>query len=226
VPGFGHRQEGELGKVAIHGTNMTSPNGSDFTPTIHHDTYPAIDPTRQASLRGRHVFITGASRGIGRATALSFAKAGASAIAIGARSDLQTLEREILAAAEAAHPGSHPPKVVRVPLDVAEPASVSRAAAQLEEALDGRLDILINNAGYLEAPLPLAESDPGEWWKTMTINLRGPYLVARAMLPWMLRDGQKTIINTSSIGAHHVRPGMSGYQISKSRLRRSCAETC
>jgi NAD(P)-dependent dehydrogenase (short-subunit alcohol dehydrogenase family) len=49
----------------------------------------------------------------------------------------------------------------------------------------------------------------------MTINLRGPYLVARAMLPWMLRDGQKTIINTSSIGAHNVRPGMSGYQILK-----------
>jgi NAD(P)-dependent dehydrogenase (short-subunit alcohol dehydrogenase family) len=199
---------------------MTSPNGSDFTPTLHHDTYPAIDPASQAGLRGRHVFITGASRGIGRATALSFAKAGAGAIAIGARSDLQPLEREILAAAEAAHPGSRPPKVVRVPLDVAEPASVHSAALQLEQALDGRLDILINNAGYLESPLPLAESDPEEWWLAMTINLRGPYLVARAMLPWMLRGGDKTIINLSSIGAHRIRPGMSGYQISKLALLR------
>jgi NAD(P)-dependent dehydrogenase (short-subunit alcohol dehydrogenase family) len=199
---------------------MPSPNGSDFTPTLHHDTYPAIDPARQASLQGRQVFITGASRGIGRATALSFAKAGTSAIAIGARSDLQALEREILATAEAAHPGCRPPKVVRVALDVADPASVDRAAAQVEAAFAGRLDLLINNAGYLETALPIAETDPDEWWKTMTINLRGPYLVARAMLPVMLRDGDKTIINTSSIGAHNVRPGMSGYQISKLALLR------
>jgi len=199
---------------------MLSPNGSDFTPIIHHDTYPAIDPTRQASHRGKNVFITGASRGIGRATALSFAKAGATAIAIGARSDLQSLEREILEAAEAALPGSPLPRVVRVPLDVTEPASVDRAAAQLEAAFEGRLDILINNAGYLETAVPLAESDPGEWWKTMTINLRGPYLVTRALLPLLLRDGDRTIINTSSIGAHNVRPGMSGYQISKLALLR------
>jgi NAD(P)-dependent dehydrogenase (short-subunit alcohol dehydrogenase family) len=199
---------------------MPSADGSDFTPTIHHDTYPAIDPARQASLLGRHVFISGASRGIGRATALSFAKAGASAIAIGARSDLQALEREILAAAKAAHPELQPPRVVRVALDVAEPASVGIAAAQLEKDLDGRLDILINNAGYLETALPVAASDPDEWWKTLTINLRGPYLVGRALLPWMLRGGEKTIINTSSIGAHRVRPGMSGYQISKLALLR------
>jgi len=199
---------------------MPSANGSDFTATLHHDTYPAIDPTRQASHRGRQVFIAGASRGIGRAMALSLAKAGASAIAIGARSDLQALEREILAAARAAHPGSPPPKVVRVPLDVADPDSVDRAAAQLEEDLEGRLDLLVNNAGYLETALPLAESDPDEWWKTLTINLRGPYLVARALLPLMLRHGDKTIINTSSIGALRVRPGMSGYQISKLALLR------
>lgn len=199
---------------------MLSPNGSDFTPSIHHDTYPAIDPTRQASHRGKNVFITGASRGIGRATALSFAKAGATAIAIGARSDLQSLEREILEAAEAALPGSPAPRVVRVPLEVTEPASVDRAAAQLEAAFEGRLDILINNAGYLETAAPLAESDPDEWWKTMTINLRGPYLVTRALLPLLLRDGDRTIVNTSSIGAHRVRPGMSSYQISKLALLR------
>jgi len=199
---------------------MPAPNGSDFTPTLHHDTYPAIDPARHASFRGRQVFITGASKGIGRATAHAFAKAGAAAIALGARSDLHALEQEILAVAGTAHPELPPPRVVRVPLDVADPASVQGAAAQVEEALEGRLDLLINNAGYLEASAPLAESDPDEWWKAMTVNLRGPYLVTRALLPLLLQGGDKTVVNTSSIGAHHVRPGASGYQTSKLALLR------
>ncbi|WP_243287666.1 SDR family NAD(P)-dependent oxidoreductase [Geothrix terrae] len=199
---------------------MPAPNGTDFTPTVHHDTYPAIDPSQHASFRGRHVFITGASRGIGRATARAFAKAGAAAIALGARSDLHALEQELREVARVAHPDLPPPRVVRVPLDVADPASVQEAAARLEEALEDRLDLLINNAGYLEASAPLAESDPDEWWKAMTINLRGPYLVTRALLPLLLQGGDRTVVNTSSIGAHHVRPGASGYQTSKLALLR------
>jgi len=66
--------------------------GADFVPTIHHDTYPAIDPATKSDLTGKHVFITGASKGIGRATACAYAKAGAAAIGLGARSDLSSLK--------------------------------------------------------------------------------------------------------------------------------------
>lgn len=70
------------------------------TKDVHNDTYPAIDPT-QHDLAGKAVFISGATRGIGRATSISFAKAGASFIAIGARSDLKPTETAIKEAAKA-----------------------------------------------------------------------------------------------------------------------------
>jgi len=89
------------------------------------------------------VFISGASKGIGRATAISYAKAGASAIAIAARSDLKSLEQEIQKVARDA--GKKEPKVLSVKLDVLDRASIEDAAKEVEKEL-GRLDILVNNA--------------------------------------------------------------------------------
>lgn len=71
--------------------------GATFTKTIHNDTYSFIDPTKSSSAHKSHsVFITGASKGIGRRIALAFAQSGASKIALGARSSLDSLESEIL----------------------------------------------------------------------------------------------------------------------------------
>ena len=191
--------------------------GRSFVSTIRHDTYPFIDP-KKANLKGKHVFITGASKGIGRATAISYAQAGASVIALGARSSLSTLEPEILTAAKnAGHPA---PKVFTYELDVTERESVDTAAREAVEDLNGRVDILINNAGYFEEPTPIEKSDPNEWWKTWTVNMFGPYLVTRAFLPIMLKGGDKQIINVSSAGAHAIRPGGSAYQSSKFALCR------
>jgi len=186
--------------------------GKNFTPTIHNDTYPFISPTN-LSLHGKHVFITGASKGIGRATALSYAKAGASALALSARSSLSALVPEVAAAAKAA--GRPPPKVFTYEIDVSSRESIESVAKQAAHDLDGRLDILINNAGYLEIFTPIVDSNPDEWWKTWTVNVRGLYLVTRAFLPLMLKAGDKTIVNLSSVGAHGKRPGASGYQTTK-----------
>ncbi|MCJ1385244.1 hypothetical protein MMC17_008365 [Xylographa soralifera] len=186
--------------------------GRNFTPTTHHDTYPFISPTT-LSLHGKHVFITGASKGIGRATALAYARAGVSALALSARSSLSSLESEIASAANAA--GHPPPKVVAYEMDVTSRESIEGVAGRAAHDLDGRLDILINNAGYLETFTPIVDSDPDEWWKTWTVNMLGPYLVTRAFLPLMLRGGDKTIVNLSSVGAHGKRPGASGYQTTK-----------
>ena len=79
-----------------------------------------------------------------------------------------------------------------------------------------RLDILVNNAGYLEKFVPIEDSDPDEWWKTWTVNIRGAiYLVTRSALPFMLSGGDKQILNLSSIGAHQPRNGASAYQTTK-----------
>ncbi len=115
----------------------------DFTPTHHHDTYPAIQTSNH---RGRVVLITGASRGIGRTTAdVSFARASALGIAIAARTSLDDVEAEILAAArQAGHPT---PRVLRLLLDVTNETSVTDALSHTEKHF-GRLDVLVNNAGY------------------------------------------------------------------------------
>lgn len=191
--------------------------GFNFTSTLHNDTYPAIDPTKHSDLSGKHVFITGASKGIGRATALSYAKAGASVIGLGARSSLSFLEQEIQDAAKAV--GKPAPKIFSVQLDVSDQQSVEAATKEVEQAFD-HVDILINNAGYLENWQKIADSDPSDWWKTWEINIKGVYLTTRSFLPLLLKSTHKTIVNLSSIGAHVLQPGASAYQSTKFALLR------
>lgn len=187
-------------------------SGFNFTSTLHSDTYPAVDPTKRSDLTGRHVFITGASKGIGRATALSYAKAGASSIGLGARSSLSSLEQEIHDAAKSA--GRPAPRVLGVRLDVSSRPSVEAAAAAVGAAF-GRLDVLVNNAGYLEKWRGIADGDPDEWWRTWDVNVKGVYLMTRSFLPLLLAGGLKTVVNLSSIGAHLAAPGASAYQSTK-----------
>ncbi|MCJ1247417.1 hypothetical protein MMC30_004631 [Trapelia coarctata] len=180
--------------------------------SIWHDTYPFIAPTKK-DFRNKHVFITGASKGIGRATAITYSTGGASCISLSARSSLSEVVSECEAAAqEAGHPK---PKVLAYTMDVVDRDVIERTAAEVAEDMDGRLDILINNAGYPEEFKPIVESDPDEWWKTWTANMRGPYLVMLAFLPLMLQGGDKTIVNLSSVVAHRKLPGSSDYRTTK-----------
>ncbi|KAK6379909.1 hypothetical protein LTS17_005983 [Exophiala oligosperma] len=190
--------------------------GINFVATSHHDTYPAIDPS-QADLSGKNVLITGASKGIGRATALSFAKAGASGIVLLARSDLSSLEKELLEKAKAA--GRTPPKVLCLTVDATDRAQVEKAAKEVESRF-GSIDILINNAGYLEKSQLMGDSDPDEWWYVYEINVKAVYLMTRSFLPLVLKSKDKTIIVTSSIGALGTRPGLSAYQSTKTTVLR------
>ena len=149
--------------------------------------------------------------------ALSFAKAGASFIGIGARSKLEPLEKAIKEAAAAA--GREPPQVLPITLDVSCQKSIDDAAAQVQKCF-GKLDILVNNAGVLEPSAHIADSDPETWWNTWVINVRGPYLCTRAFLPLILVGDHKQIINTCSSGAFSVLPGLSAYQPGKLALLR------
>ncbi|EIM87434.1 NAD-P-binding protein [Stereum hirsutum FP-91666 SS1] len=197
------------------GLTLPPHTGVSFTKTIHHDTYPFIDPLKSSGFHKSHsVFITGASKGIGRQTAISFAQSGASKIAIGARSSLDSVESEILdAASKAGHPA---PQVMKIQLDVLDKESVKRAAQQVDKAFgEGGLDILVNNAAWLETFKPMGDADVDDWWYTWEMNVRGVFLMTHAFLPLLLKSKEKTILNLTSIGAHLTAPGASAYQSSK-----------
>lgn len=143
---------------------------------------------------------------------LSFAKAGVSFIAIGARGDMTSLVEEIKEKASAAK--RDPPKVLPIKLDVTSRESIDNAAKSVEKEF-GKIDVVVNNAGVLPALSNVADSDPEIWWRTWTVNVRGTYLVTRALLPLMLKGGDKQIVNVCSVGAHLILPGANAYQPSK-----------
>ncbi|KAJ3563323.1 hypothetical protein NPX13_g8243 [Xylaria arbuscula] len=201
---------------------MPPPKGShniiegpgDYTTTsvVHSDTYPAIDPTK-ADLSGKAVFVSGATRGIGRAISVSFAKAGASMIAIGGRADLGDTTRAMREAAASAEKPE--PKILEVKFDVSSRESVDEAAAQIEKAF-GRIDVVVNNAGTGLGGGPIVETDPDRWWNTFAVNVNGPYLVMRALTPLMLETGGlSAFVTVSSVGSQLRSPGFSAYQTSK-----------
>lgn len=154
--------------------------------------------------------ITGGGRGIGRAIATTLAVEGSAVALLGRTPD--SLE-ETVAAIESA--GG---RAAAFPLDVADGAAVSTVIAEVERSL-GPVSILVNNAG-IGAGGPVAESDPDEWWRVMEVNVRGPYLLSRAVLPGMIARGVGRIVNMgSNLG---VRPGplTTAYAVSKAALLR------
>lgn len=156
--------------------------------------------------------MTGAARGIGREIALSYAKAGASAIAILDILDSAPVLPELLDAAKAA--GRSPPDVLNVSVDLTDIAAVQRAAVTVQDRFQ-TVDILVNNAGYLNPYTPLGESDPDRWWRSWEVNVKGVYLVTRSLLPLVLASRDKTVVVLSSVGALHTMPGGSGYETTK-----------
>ncbi|KAJ8109459.1 hypothetical protein ONZ43_g6130 [Nemania bipapillata] len=180
--------------------------------TVHNDTYPFISLDK-TNLAGKSIFVAGASKGIGKETALSLAKAGCSKIAIGARSDLSTLAEEMVTAATDA--GKSAPQVLALKLDVTSEDSVQAAADRITSEFGGVLDVLVCNAGNLEQWMPLADSKPAKWWQNYETNVKGAYLLNHAFIPLLLKSEMKTSILTSSYAALRVMHGGSGYQSSK-----------
>lgn len=129
---------------------------------VHNDTYPAIDSAK-ADLSGKAVFISGASRGLGRSIALSFAKAGASQIAIAARSPPDEVARELKEAASSA--GKKEPHVLALKLEITDAQSVTDAGKVIEQEF-GKLDVVINNAGVIGKMQSILDGDPESWWQT------------------------------------------------------------
>ncbi|MEM9583458.1 MAG: SDR family oxidoreductase [Pseudomonadota bacterium] len=157
-------------------------------------------------LSGKSVLITGASRGIGEATARHFAKEGASVV-LAARSQAE-VER---IAAEIVDSGG---KAVGVSCDVAWQHDVQAAVDTAVEQFGG-LDILINNAGLIDPIARITDADPDEWGLIVDVNLKGVFYGFHAALPVMQTAGAGTIINISSGAATNALEGWSHYCATK-----------
>lgn len=192
-----------------------------MTTEVHNDTYPAIDPAK-ADLSGKAVFISGASRGLGRAMSVSFAKAGASSIAIGARGDLSTTKKLMQEAV--AKLGRVEPRILLIRFDLSDKLSVDEAAKNVRDEF-GRIDIVIANAGII-ASGKMADIDVDEWSRVFSVNTVGSFLLYRSFIPLMLEGGDKTFVTVSSVGAHLRTPGYSAYQTSKLAVLRLAEFIC
>jgi len=170
-------------------------------------------------LHERVAIVTGGGRGIGRAIALGYAKAGADVLISVARSPEQAAE--VVALGEAL-PGT----IQAVRADVTVAGDVERL---VQRALDvrGRIDVLVNNAArgmrfvnerFMTDPRPFWEADPAAWRMVIETNVVGVFLMSRAVAPHMLAAGRGSIINVTINEATMTRRGFSPYGPSKAAL--------
>jgi 3-oxoacyl-[acyl-carrier protein] reductase len=160
------------------------------------------------SLKDKVALVTGASQGIGRATSLALAEAGAK-VALAARNKekLATLAREIEALSSQA---------LLVPMDVADAAQV-KAGFQQTLAHFGRLDILVNNAGMARDGLAL-RMKLEDWEAVLRTNLTGAHLCIQQALATMVRQHSGRIINVTSVVAETGNAGQANYVAAKAGL--------
>jgi 3-oxoacyl-[acyl-carrier protein] reductase len=159
-----------------------------------------------SDLNGKVIMVTGASRGIGAASAVALAKAGATVVLSARDAKLtEQVARSIGGSASARA------------CDMSDYAAFEAVVAETK-ARYGRLDALINNAGVIEPIASIAESDPAAWARNIDINLTGAYHAIRAVLPGMLAAGDGTIVNVSSGAAIRPLEGWSAYCSAKAGL--------
>ncbi|CAN5172985.1 SDR family NAD(P)-dependent oxidoreductase [soil metagenome] len=163
-----------------------------------------MDATASQRLAGRRILITGAASGIGRATAILFAREGARVAA---------LDRD-----EAGLAGVSDGSSIRAfPCDLLDGAAIDRAVLDAAAWLGG-LDGVVNCAG-IASNMPLADIDPDQWRRVMAINLDAPYRICRAALPSLRHAQAATIVNVASGQALLPNaPGGSAYAASKAGL--------
>ena len=160
----------------------------------------------ERELEGQVALVTGGGRGIGRGIALELAAAGAR-VAASARTASQ--------AAETAREAGG----LAIEADVSRGEDVERMIAEVERGL-GPVDLLVNNAGIAVWEDSAWEVPVEEWWHVLEVNVLGPYLCCRAVIPGMIERGRGRIVNTGS-GASYL-PGSSStaYAASKAALGR------
>ncbi|MFQ5854646.1 MAG: SDR family NAD(P)-dependent oxidoreductase [Anaerolineae bacterium] len=157
-------------------------------------------------LAGKTAIVTGGGRGIGRATGLALAAAGADVV-VTART-----QREIDRTAEAIAASGR--RSLAVPADVSDPDDVDQLVDATLEAFE-KIDILVNNAGIIQPIDWVVETDVDDWLYNIEVNLMSVFLCSRAVLPGMMARESGKIVNVSTGSAVSVVPTWSAYAAAK-----------
>ena len=159
------------------------------------------------TMKGKTVFITGASAGIGRACAETFAASGAQLVLAARRkSKLQELDAQLSS--------RHDTRCLLLELDVRRRKEVEAAIAGLPEEW-AAVDVLVNNAGLGRGLDKLHEGNPDDWEEMLDTNVKGLLYVTRALTPGMVARGRGHVINIGSIAGRELYPGGNVYCASK-----------
>lgn len=162
----------------------------------------------QLDLQQRVAVITGGAQGIGYATAQRMLESGA-AVALW-DIDVERLEQARVALSSIGG-------VITTMVELTDEVSVE-AATQATLAAFGRIDILVNNAGITGGNGPTWELAPDVWRRVIEVNLIGPYLTSRSIVPHMVKQGYGRIVNIASIAGKEGNPNASHYSASKAAL--------
>jgi len=163
---------------------------------------------KSVDLKGKSAIITGGGTGIGRAIALALVARGANVVLVGRR------RRPVEDLADVINSGGG--MALWAQADVSQEHDVDRITREAQSSF-GALDILINNAG-ISGSGAIHEHDVGVWDQVMSANLRGPFLMCRAVLPGMRAQQNGHIVNISSESGLEFYPGNGAYGVSKHAL--------
>jgi NAD(P)-dependent dehydrogenase (short-subunit alcohol dehydrogenase family) len=163
---------------------------------------------RSMRLNGKVAIVTGASSGIGARTALEFGREGARVCCAGYRG-----VKKAQAIADQINRERGDGCAIAVKMDVTRNKEVETAVAQVQN-MWGRIDILVNNAGILYMQNFLEHSEE-TWDNTMGVNVKGSFLCAKAVAPYMMEQRSGKIINVGSIFGHNGVSGCLAYGVSK-----------
>jgi len=157
-------------------------------------------------LKGQVAVVTGAARGIGAAISKQLASMGATVLlAARDKTKLSEVQAQIQSAGGKAHVAE---------LDLLDESSIANLAKTVQTQ-HRRCDILVNNAGIGIIGKPLVEMAPADWDQLMGTNLRGPYLMIRALAPLMIAAQSGHIVNISSLAGRNPLPNGAAYSASK-----------
>ena len=175
-----------------------------------------MDILKQFKLDGKVALVTGASYGIGYAIASAMAKAGATIV-------FNDINQEMVDKGLAAYKADGI-KAHGYVCDVTDEAGIDAMVARIEKEV-GVIDILVNNAGIIKR-IPMTEMSAADFRKVIDIDLNGPFIVSKAVLPSMIKKGHGKIINICSMMSELGRETVSAYAAAKGGLKMLTRNIC